>query len=859
MMRALRLIFFALGVAPMGLAAQLAPLRADGNGIEALRTPITVSFDTTVAGSLTTIAQMAGLNLTFDPRLPGLDDRVTLALRAQPAAVALLAVIGDRPLAIGVSTSGQLVVTGSERRSVPVVHGLVLDAAGEPIADVHVDVVEARATTATREDGRYALRAIPQGQYTLRFSRLGYVPVSSRVQIDEGNIELNEVTLRAAAIPLAAVLVSPGQFGIMEQTTGVRQTLTREEIQTNPQLGEDIFRAINRLPGLSANDMSAKFHVRGGAAEELYTTLDGVVLYEPFHLKDIDAALSLIDVEAIGGVDLNTGGFAAEYGDRLTGVLSMRSIEPRREARSAVGLSVTNLRAMSQGSFGGGKGGWLASARRGYLDLALRLANADDSLSPRYYDLFGKVQYDLTPDHRVAAHVLRGGDRLLYASTGDPTIESAYGSTYGWLTWNGSWSRLHGSAVASLADLSWRRRGSQFDDSGTLILDVHDTRSAMIAALRQDWSFSLADWALLRFGANARSGSADMDYRNWMLRFGSGNGQMVSEEVSVSARANPSGPAFAAYVSQRVRFSTATAELGVRYDEQHYGVRESQVSPRASASWSPTRATTLRAAWGKYYQPQEVFELQVMDGDTTFYPAQLAVHRVAEVEQRLPGGMALRGDVYERRLSRSRPRYVNYINGIEVFPELSGDRVRLEPSGGRARGWEMLLTGSPRRRATWSASYANAEVVDFVGGRAIPRAVDQRHTVYLDGAYRARSGKWLLSAGWSYHSGWPYTPTYFRMDTVINNGQQLSLNITSRSGELNSGRLAAYRRLDLRATRYFETSRGRISTFIDLFNALNAPNPRGYEYDLAANPYRITRAPDSQVPRLPSFGVTWEF
>jgi hypothetical protein len=149
--------------------------------------------------------------------------------------------------------------------------------------------------------------------------------------------------------------------------------------------------------------------------------------------------------------------------------------------------------------------------------------------------------------------------------------------------------------------------------------------------------------------------------------------------------------------------------------------------------------------------------------------------------------------------------------------------------------------------------------VDVVGGRAIPRAIDARRTVYLDGAYRARSGKWLLSAGWLYHSGRPYTPTYFRMDTLINNGQQLSLDISSTPGPLNSGRLPPYKRLDLRATRYFDVRSGRISAFLDLFNALNAPNPRGYDYVLARNPFRMIRSPDSQIPRLPSFGVTWEF
>jgi hypothetical protein len=72
--------------------------------------------------------------------------------------------------------------------------------------------------------------------------------------------------------------------------------------------------------------------------------------------------------------------YTADYGGKLGGVLSMRSVEaPADRLRTEVGLSVTSMRVLSRGSFLGGRGGWLASARRGYLDLALRLAGAADS------------------------------------------------------------------------------------------------------------------------------------------------------------------------------------------------------------------------------------------------------------------------------------------------------------------------------------------------------------------------------------------------------------------------------------------------------------------------------------------------
>ena len=62
--------------------------------------------------------------------------------------------------------------------------------------------------------------------------------------------------------------MTPGAFAIMESESSTIQSLSREDIESVSQLGEDIYQVVNRLPGVSSSDFSARFTVRGGEHDE---------------------------------------------------------------------------------------------------------------------------------------------------------------------------------------------------------------------------------------------------------------------------------------------------------------------------------------------------------------------------------------------------------------------------------------------------------------------------------------------------------------------------------------------------------------------------------------------------------------
>lgn len=108
--------------------------------------------------------------------------------------------------------------------------------------------------------------------------------------------------------------------------------------------------------------------------------LDGQEIPEPYHLRDLNNALSILAPEAVGGAELYTGGFPVEYGDRTGGVLDLTSREPRSRRRLEMGVSLYHLEASGSGrlpSAHGDRGSWLAAVRAGNLELAAKVASLD--------------------------------------------------------------------------------------------------------------------------------------------------------------------------------------------------------------------------------------------------------------------------------------------------------------------------------------------------------------------------------------------------------------------------------------------------------------------------------------------------
>ena len=726
-----------------------------------------------------------------------------------------------------------------------------------PLVGAIVSISGSGGAVQSDEHGRFTLAPVGDGVHTLLVRRLGYAPESiEAVVVMHGAAAVVTCELEPMPPPLDSVVVRSTLGARRLSAAPPRAILSREEIDAAPQLASDAFRALARVPGVSSSDLSAGFRVRGSPNREVLLLFDGMELYEPFHLKDFDGALSIIDPAILGSATVSTGGFGAQYGGHLAGVLELSSRDDAAEGSStSLGASVGGLSAMHRMSFAGERGDWIVSARRGMLGTALSLAGDRRGLSPHYYDAYTRLRFRPTDHDELSLSALRSGDDLRFDADDMATLQSNNGSSYAWLNWRSSLSpRINRSSVLSYARLDWKRAG--WNDGGERPeLDVSDRRSFHALALREDWSFEANDWLHIDAGAELQRLSADYDYTRLQIRPRVLAARWVSESNDADASLAPSSHATGLYISQRLRPTHAlTVETGVRYDHRSE-TGAGNVDPRASLAYAFDERTAMHASWGRYSQPQELYELQVQDGVDQLAPPERAEERSIGIERR-SGSLVMSVDAYDRRRLRINPRYINIESSIDVFPEAALDRVRLAPASGDARGIELAASSSAGSLG-WSATYALAFNDDVVDGRRVPSAFEQRHTLQLNLDWRA-SESWRVSAGWQIHSGWPVTPITFGVDSLRDGTH----HVRAEYGSMNSGRLALYHRLDLRVSNERSLGSGKLSLYLDVFNVYDRDNPRGLGYTVAdwnAARADVRTRPMSQLPLLPTVGAKWVF
>ncbi len=374
----------------------------------------------------------------------------------------------------------------------------------EPIAGATVEIPELRRRTVADERGYFVLPGVPAGQHTLRAHALGFRRVERPVSVPETGSVRIDLELANQATELAGIEVRAERGGRTGDRAGPGATrLDARAVNTMPALAEaDVLRAVQMLPSVAAaSDFSSALYIRGGSPDQNLITLDGAPLFNPYHLGGIFGA---IDPSTVASVDVLPGAFPARVGDRLSGVVDIRTREGGRdELRGNGAVSVISSRASLDGPLPTVRGSYLVSVRRTYLDLftdvAQKLGLISDALPYAFTDAHFKLSHDVGARGQVSASLYlddegfnvpseEGSDTDIQLDWGSRAFSLGYRHTFG-PTLVGDFRAAASQflGIFDAAELHWDERLQRWSDVLSPILSARTEIRDLLASADLTW------------------------------------------------------------------------------------------------------------------------------------------------------------------------------------------------------------------------------------------------------------------------------------------------------------------------------------------------------------------------------------
>ena len=317
--------------------------------------------DVSLDAALKTLANRAGLNITYSPAILPAGRRVTIQASDIAVVAALTEILFRSGLDVVVDRDGTLALVPcrhlASRHEVEdsgTIVGTVTDkATGAAIVGATVMVEGTQLTATTGSDGRYRIEHVPGGRRKVQVRYIGYAPLEGAVEVPANGEANADFALEKSLQKLnELVTVTPGgmQTEIKALPSAVTVIGADDIAERNPQMLADVIR--QEVPTAVAfanpvNPQATLFSVRGASSLNPSTSALKILLDGVEAAKFSDAA---IDPRSIERIEIIRGPQAATlYGaDAANGVIqiftkrgdSTRS-EPGVELGAALGLMQT--------------------------------------------------------------------------------------------------------------------------------------------------------------------------------------------------------------------------------------------------------------------------------------------------------------------------------------------------------------------------------------------------------------------------------------------------------------------------------------------------------------------------------------
>jgi len=593
------------------------------------------------------------------------------------------------------------------------VRGIVHDQQHRPVEDAQVTLraqhSDWRQETRTDTGGNFSFSAVPVGAYTVRLEKQGFRAMERAVVIASDSAPVLHFQLELGTVAERVEVSAPlGEVSSESSTT--LTTLSRNQIERTPGASRtnSLQWITDFVPGAAV--VHDQLHVRGG--HQVGWLVDGIPVPNTNIASNVGPQFDPKDIETI---EVQRGGYSAEYGDRtysIFNVVTRSGFERNREGELVLSYG-SFAETNNQISFGDhtNRFAYYASVNANRTDLGL--------LTPTLaviHDLgsgvggFASLIFNATPSDQLRLVTSVRGDHYQIPNAPDDQaagIRDIERERDAFVIF--SWVRTLGPGTLLTLAPFYHYNRAAFDGG------PNDTPFATTDHRTSQYAGGHVSLGVVRGRHNARLGlfafaQRDANFFGLQANDGpppAGSGPQGGSGTALQQQVHPSGNLEALFLEDQFRLTDwLTLNGGVRLTHFSGGLNENAASPRTGVAIRlPSLHWVLRGSYGRTYQAPP---LETVSGPLLALALQQGFGFLplrGERDEQYEFGLAipLAGWVADTAYFHTRASNFfdhDVIGNSNIF-------LPLTIAGARIRGWETTLR-SPRvfRRVQFHLAYS---------------------------------------------------------------------------------------------------------------------------------------------------------
>ncbi|QAA82951.1 TonB-dependent receptor [Aequorivita sp. H23M31] len=612
-----------------------------------------------------------------------------------------------------------------------VISGVVKDNKGIPVMGANVYLEGTYDGSTTDDLGKFKFETFEVGKHTLLISYVSFEPY--KMTDDVGKMNNLSITMREDVNSLETVTISAGTFSAGDNSK--ISVLKPLDIVTTASAVGDFVGALQTLPGTSTVAEDGRLFVRGGDADETQVFIDDIRVFTPYSPTALNVPTrGRYSPFLFDGITFSTGGYSAEYGQALSSVLLLNTIdEPTNDKTDisimSVGLGLGQTKKWESPSAESWNQGRSLSVNAAYINLAPYIA-----IFPGRNDW--KKPFEAFSGEAVFRQKFKDGLLKIYSAYENTDFELIQEdinypdgirfklNNQNFYT-NTSYSRLlkNGWGLFAGGSYTLNKTKVEIDEA-----DIKDGQNS--ADLKLKFKKHFSNHFKLNFGIEQLLTDFTEDYR----------------ETSLSAKLGFNNNITAAFTEADIIFSRKLAlKLGVR-GEYAQLANEFSISPRASFAYKTAENSQISVAYGDFFQQAEN---EILKFDSALQ-SQHAQHYIINY-QYAANNRIFRVEVYWKS-------YSDLVSYNDSIPNLNTQFSNMGSGYAKGLDWFWRDNESIRNFDYWiSYSFLDTkrEYKNYPTQATPPFA--NKHNLSVVGKYWIED--WRSQIGFSYQfaSGRPYT------------------------------------------------------------------------------------------------------